>query len=410
MVNTKNSDTEVQDKALYSQLDSFLEDSAHKIKQLSRGDIVEGEIVDINNGVIIVDVGFKSEGIVAGRELKSDTIDWTQLRVGDKILVYVVKPEDDNGQLVLSIRRTQQASAWLNLENAKKNNEVVEAVVVESNNGGLIVEIGKGIRGFIPTSQLDATRVYANGVRQVGKDISSKVQKRLNSLIGEGIRTRIIELDREKNRIILSEKMVTQARDLEKRAQTLKKVKEGDVLQGTVSGITPFGIFVNAQGLEGLVHLSELSWDKVEDIGAIYSVGDSVKVSVIGLSDGGKRVAYSVKRLQQDPWSEAISKFKIGDVVNGEVQKVVPYGAFVRIGEGLNGLIHISELSDKLVKNPEDIVKIGQEVQVKILSISSTERHLGLSLKASSDSDAPTASLNKEELAGAVDAAIDAEI
>ncbi len=408
MVNVKNSDTEVQDKALYSQLDSFLEDSAHKIKQLSRGDIVEGEIVDINNGVIIVDVGFKSEGIVAGRELKSDAIDWTQLRVGDKILVYVVKPEDDNGQLVLSIRRTQQASAWLNLENAKKNNEVVEAVVVESNNGGLIVEIGKGIRGFIPTSQLDATRVYANGVRQVGKDISSKVQKRLNSLIGEGIRTRIIELDREKNRIILSEKMVTQARDLEKRAQTLKKVKEGDVLQGTVSGITPFGIFVNAQGLEGLVHLSELSWDKVEDIGAIYSVGDSVKVSVIGLSDGGKRVAYSVKRLQQDPWSEAISKFKIGDVVNGEVQKVVPYGAFIRIGEGLNGLIHISELSDKLVKNPEDIVKVGQEVQVKILSISSTERHLGLSLKASSDT--PTAKLNKEELAGAVDAAIDAEI
>ncbi len=409
MVNTKKVDTEIKDKSLYSELDSFLEDSAHKIKQLSRGDIVEGEVVDINNGVVIVDVGFKSEGIIAGRELKSDTLDWTQLKVGDKVLVYVVKPEDDKGQLVLSIRRTQQASAWLSLENAKKNNEVVDAVVVESNNGGLIVEIGKGIRGFIPTSQLDATRVYANGVRQVGKDISSKVQKRLNSLIGEGIKTRIIELDREKNRIILSEKMVTQARDLEKRAATLKKVKEGDVLEGTVSGITPFGIFVNAQGLEGLVHLSELSWDKVEDIGAIYTVGNSVKVVVIGLSDGGKRVAYSVKRLQQDPWSQAISKFKIGDVVDGVVQKVVPYGAFIRIGEGLNGLIHISELSDKLVKNPEDIVKVGQEVKVKILSISSTERHLGLSLKASSEVPS-TKKLNKEELAEAIDEAIDLEI
>lgn len=408
MVNSIKTDTEALDKSQYSELSSFLEDSSHKIKQLSKGEIVEGEVVDINNGVVIVDVGFKSEGIVAGRELKSDTLDWTLLKVGDKVLVYVVKPEDDKGQLVLSIRRTQQASAWLNLENAKKNNEVVEAVVVESNNGGLIVEIGKGIRGFIPTSQLDATRVYANGVRQVGKDISSKVQKRLNSLIGEGIKTRIIELDREKNRIILSEKMVTQARDLEKRAQTLKKVKEGDVLEGTVSGITPFGIFVNAQGLEGLVHLSELSWDKVEDIGAIYSVGDSVKVIVIGLSDGGKRVAYSVKRLQQDPWAQAISQFKIGDVVDGVVQKVVPYGAFVRIGEGLNGLIHISELSDKLVKNPEDIVKTGQEVKVKILSISSTERHLGLSLKASSSTAAPQ--LNEEELAEAIDAAIDSEI
>lgn len=404
MVKTK---TENADKALYSQLDQFLADSSHKIKQLSRGDIVEGDIVDINNGVVIVDVGYKSEGVVAGRELKSDTMDWTTLKKGDKILVYVVKPEDDKGQLVLSIRRTQQASAWLSLENARKNNEVVEAVVVESNNGGLIVEIGKGIRGFIPTSQLDATRVYANGVRQVGKDISSRVQKRLNSLIGEEIKTRIIELDREKNRIILSEKMVTQARDLEKRAQTLKKVKEGDVLEGTVSGITPFGIFVNAQGLEGLVHLSELSWDKVEDIGAIYSVGDKVQVMVIGLSDGGKRVAYSVKRLQQDPWAQAISRFKVGDVVDGEVQKVVPYGAFVRIGEGLNGLIHISELSDKLVKNPEDIVKTGQSVKVKILSISSTERHLGLSLKAASEKS--SSKLSKEELSEAIDTAIEEE-
>ena len=399
---------QTESSAMYSQIDEFLSDSKHQIKQLARGDIVEGEVVDINNGIIIVDVGYKSEGIVAGKELKSDTLDWTTLKQGDKILVYVVKPEDDKGQLVLSIRRTQQASAWLALENAKKNNDIVEAVVVESNNGGLIVEIGKGIRGFIPTSQLDATRVYADGVRQVGKDISSRVQKRLNSLIGESIKTRIIELDREKNRIILSEKMVTQARDLEKRAQTLKKVKEGDVLEGTVSGITPFGIFVNAQGLEGLVHLSELSWDKVEDIGAIYSVGDKVEVMVIGLTDGGKRVAYSVKRLQQDPWSMAISKFKVGDIVDGEVQKVVPYGAFVRIGEGLNGLIHISELSDKLVKNPEDIVKTGQKVKVKILSISSTERHLGLSLKAA---QTPTQKqLSEEQLSEAIDAAIDAEI
>ena len=410
MVKTKTKSTDVKDTSLYSELDQFLADSSHKIKQLSRGDIVEGEIVDINNGVVVVDVGFKSEGVIAGKELKSDTMDWTTLKTGDKILVYVVKPEDDKGQLVLSIRRTQQASAWLALENARKNNDVVEATVVESNNGGLIVEIGKGIRGFIPTSQLDATRVYANGVRQVGKDISSRVQKRLNSLIGESIKTRIIELDREKNRIILSEKMVTQARDLEKRAQTLKKVKESDVLEGTVSGITPFGIFVNAQGLEGLVHLSELSWDKVEDIGAIYSVGQKVDVMVIGLTDGGKRVAYSVKRLQQDPWSKAISQFKVGDVVDGEVQKVVPYGAFVRIGEGLNGLIHISELSDKLVKNPEDIVKTGQPVKVKILSISSTERHLGLSLKATDITTPKAVELNEEELSEAVDAAIDAEI
>jgi ribosomal protein S1 len=361
----------------YAQIDQFLSEEGNKIRKLSRGDIIEGTVADVREGYVVVDVGYKSEGIIAGKELKSDTLDWRNLKVGDSILVYVVKPEDDEGQLVLSIRRTQQASAWINLEKAKKDNSVVETTVVEANNGGLIVEIGKDIRGFIPTSQLDASRVYLNGVRQVGKDISSRVQKTLNSLVGEKVKTRIIELDREKNRIILSEKMVTQSRDLEQREKTLNKVKEGDVLLVTVSGITPIGIFVNAEGLEGLVHLSELSWDKVENIDNIYSVGDKVNVMVIGISDGGKRVAYSVKRLLKDPWAEAISKYQVGDVVKGFIQKVVPYGAFVRIGEGLNGLIHISELSDKLVKNPEDIVKVGDQVDVKILSISSTERHLG---------------------------------
>ena len=414
--------TKVQDD-MYAQIDKYLDDTSHQIKKLSKGEIVEGTVVDVRDGLVIVDVGYKSEGIVAGRELKCDTLDWTKLTPGETILVYVVKPEDDEGQLVLSIRRTQQASAWLNLEKAKTNNDVVETTVVEANNGGLIVEISQGIRGFIPTSQLDATRIYSSGVRQVGKDISSKVQKSLNSLVGEKIQTRIIELDREKNRIILSEKRVTQEGDAKQRESTLRKTQEGDELEGTVSGITPYGIFINAQGLEGLVHLSELSWDKVEDVGALYSVGDPIKVMVIGISDNGKRVAYSVKRLQSDPWSEAISTHKVGDIVDGEVQKVVPYGAFIRIGKGLNGLIHISELSDKLVKNPEDIVKVGQPVKVKILSISSTERHLGLSLKAVNQDSGTTQvdtkpvkvekkkpELSKEEITEAIDEAIDAEI
>ncbi|MDD4561244.1 MAG: S1 RNA-binding domain-containing protein [Candidatus Dojkabacteria bacterium] len=400
-------------KNSYAQIDKFLSDDQNQIKTFSRGDIVEGTVMDVQQGLLVVDIGFKSEGIVAGKELKSDLLDWRELKEGDKVMVYVVKPEDEEGQLVLSIRRTQQATAWLNLEKAKENNDIINTTVVESNNGGLIVEIGKDIRGFIPTSQLDAARVYVSGVRQVGKDISSKVQERLNSMIGEKVSTRIIELDREKNRIILSEKMVTQSRDLEQREKTLNKIKEGDVLEGTVSGITPFGIFVNAEGLEGLVHLSELSWDKVEDIGSMYSVGTKVSVVVIGVTDGGKRVAYSVKRLQKDPWSEAIAQYKVGDIVEGEVQKVVPYGAFVRIDKGLNGLIHISELSDKLVKDPSDIVTLGDQVKVKILSISSTERHLGLSLKATVGKKVEIKvpkKISKEELASEVDSAIEEEI
>jgi small subunit ribosomal protein S1 len=402
----------VEGSDMYSKFEEYISDSSNQLKTLSKGQIVEGKIVDIRPGLVVVDVGYKSEGIVAGRELKADNVDLAALKVGDPLLVYVVKPEDDEGQLILSIRRTQQAGLWLKLEEAKKANDVVEAVVVEANNGGLIVELGKDVRGFIPTSQLDASRVYADGIRKVGKDISSRVQKKLTSLIGQSIKTKISELDREKNRIILSEKMVTQARDLEQREDTLKGLKEGDILEGAISGIAPFGVFVNAGGLEGLVHLSELSWDKVEDVGSLYAVGDAVKVMVIGVGDGGRRIAYSIKRLLKDPWAEAIAKFKVGDVVKGVVQKVVQYGAFVRIGEGLNGLVHISEMSDQLVKDPSDIVTVGQEVKVKILSISSTERHLGLSLKAvtSKDKLKKEKKLTKKELEKAVDVAIEEEL
>ncbi len=403
----------------YEKLEAFLADKSNDLCKLSKGDVVEGTIMDIRPGSIVVDVGYKSEGIVAGKELKSEIVDISKLEVGQKLLVYVVKPEDEEGRLVLSIRRTQQAGIWISLIKAKDENEVVEVTVIESNNGGLICELGGGIRGFIPTSQLDPTRVYSSGTREVGQDVSNKVNKKLASLVGETIKTRIIELDKEKNRIILSEKMLTQTRDSEQREKTLKSLHEGAVLKGEVSGVTPYGIFVNAQGLEGLVHLSELSWDKIDNVESMYQVGDKVDVMVIGITDGGKRVAYSVKRLQDDPWMSAISKYKVGDVVTGEVQRVADYGAFVRIGKGLNGLVHISEISDKLVKDPRDFVKEGDKVKVKILSISSTERHLGLSLKWEEKAKAkvekktkeePKKEASPEELAKAVDEAINKEV
>jgi small subunit ribosomal protein S1 len=371
---------------LYSQLDSYISESGNQVRKLASGDIIEGTIVDKMPGAIVVDVGYKAEGIVSDKELKSDKFDADSAQLGDKILVYVVKAENEEGGLVLSVRRTESVSQWIALETSMKENSVIEATVVEANNGGVICDLGGGIRGFIPTSQLDATRVYLNGVRSVGRDISKSVQKRLSSLIGETIKTRIAELNREKSKIILSEKMFLQERDLGAREDTLRKVNEGDVLKGEVSGITNYGIFVNAQGLEGLVHLSELSWDKVEKIEEVYQVGQKIDVKVIGIYDGGKRIAYSVKRLLQDPWSAAISQFKVGDIVDGKIQKVVDYGAFIRIGNGLNGLVHISEMSDKLVHNPRDIVNEGDDVKVRILSISTTERHLGLSLKSASSS------------------------
>jgi ribosomal protein S1 len=405
-LNMANLDT--NEKELYVKLDSYISDSGNQVRKLSAGDIVEGKIVDQMQGAIVVDVGYKAEGIVSDKELKSDNFDAESAKIGDTILVYVVKPENDEGGLVLSVRRTESVSQWMALEKAMNENSVIEATVVEANNGGVICDLGGGIRGFIPTSQLDATRVYLNGVRTVGKDISKTVQKRLSSLIGQKIKTRIAELNREKSKIILSEKMFLQERDLGAREDTLRKVNEGDVLKGEVSGITNYGIFVNAQGLEGLVHLSELSWDKVDKIEEMYAVGTKIDVMVIGIYDGGKRIAYSVKRLQQDPWAAAISKFKVGDIVDGKVQKVVDYGAFIRIGNGLNGLVHISEMSDKLVHNPRDIVNEGDDVKVRILSISTTERHLGLSLKSANNTFKAKKSEQSEE-AGAESVEVVAE-
>lgn len=412
---------EEEHSELYDKLDQHLSQKTNQIKQIKPGDIVEGTVMDRLPGAMIVDIGYKSEGIVADKELSSQVIDVDSLKSGDKVTVYVVKTDDDDGNVILSIKRTDQARKWMELSEAMNNNKEVEAEVVESNNGGVICELGGGIRGFIPTSQLDASRVYVDGVRKVGRDISSAVQKRLSGLIGETISTRIAELNREKNKIILSEKMFLQERDLDQREETLRKIQEGDTLEGEVSGITPYGVFVNAQGLEGLVHLSELSWDKVERIEDIYSIGDKVNVQVIGIADNGKRVAYSIKRLLPDPWQEAISHFKVGDVVSGTVQKIAKYGAFVRIGKGLNGLIHISEMSDQLVRDPHDFVKEGEEVNVKILSISTTERHLGLSLKgvnagAEVKSSVATGSefggqkIDSEELAEKIDSAIEEEL
>ncbi len=366
---------------LYDQFDEHLNKDVNQIRTIKQGDILNGIIVDKQPDFMVVDIGYKSEGIVAAREMDSEILDIEKLEPGDKILVYVVKLEDD-GSVVLSIKRTDEAMKWLQLESAMEEKEVVEAKVVEFNNGGVICELGGEIRGFIPTSQLDPTRVYPDGVRQVGRDISEVVQRNLSGLVGEAIRTRISELDKEKNKIILSEKMLLQEHDIEKREKTLREIREGDILHGKISGITPFGVFVNASGLEGLVHLSELSWDKIERVEDLYNIGDEVDVQVIGIADNGKRIAYSIKRLQKDPWEKIISKYKVGDVVEGTVQKVVEYGAFVRIDKGLNGLIHISEISDKLVHDPSNFVKEGEDVEVKILSISSTERHLGLSLKA----------------------------
>lgn len=345
-----------------------------------RGQIIKGTVVQINKGQILVDVGGRAEGVVAGREMKleGEKVDY---KVGDEILVYVIKGENELGQIELSIRRTGTARKWYVLTKAQEGDLPVTVTVIEANTGGVIVNIGGGLRGFVPTSQLDNARIYPLGGYSSKQDADKELQTKLAELIGKDLEVKVIEIDREKNRVIFSEKMVTSRADMEKRAETLGNVKVGDKLEGTVTGIAPFGLFVNAQGLEGLVHLSEISWDKVTNPADFHKVGDKVNVQIIGIEDGGKRVAYSVKRLQSDPWDDIVKKYKVGQRVMGEITKIVDYGAFVRIEEGLNGLIHISELSHKLVKDPSKIVEAGKSYELEIISISKEDRHLGLSLK-----------------------------
>lgn len=367
-------------KAL-QKLESFVEELQNPPKTFERGQIVTGTVVSTSSGEMLVDVGGRAEGVVSGREMKLDN-EKLDREPGDQVLVYVIKGENDKGQIELSIRRTGTARKWHDLKIAQDEDESVMVKAIEANTGGLIVDIGGGLRGFIPTSQLDSSRIYPSNNNMGSKDdAAQELQNRLAELIGEEIEVKIIEIDREKNRVIFSEKLVTSETDLEQREETLATSKTGDVLAAEVTGIAPFGLFVNAQGLEGLVHLSEISWDKVSNPADFYKVGDKVDVQIIGIQDEGKRVAYSIKRLKKDPWDELVEDLTVGQIVDGVITKVVEYGAFVRIGDKLNGLVHISELSDKLVRDPADIVTEGEDVQLKIISISKEDRHLGLSLK-----------------------------
>jgi small subunit ribosomal protein S1 len=371
-----------------SAMKEYLLDTQNFPKTYKRGQIVKGKVVSSNKGEIVVDVEGRAEGVVSGREMKMDG-ERLEVKDGDEILVYVLKGENSLGQIELSIRRTGTARKWFELNNALKEDKAVKVQVIEANTGGVIVNVGGGLRGFVPTSQLDNSRIYPLGGYSNKQDADKELQAKLAELIGKDLEVKVIEIDREKNRVIFSEKLVTAKADVEKRLETLKKVKSGDRLEGNITGIAPFGLFINAQGLEGLVHLSEISWDKVTNPADFYKVGDKVKVEIIGIEDGGKRVAYSIKRLQSDPWDAIVQKYKVAQRVMGEITKIVDYGAFVRIEDGLNGLIHISELSEKLVKDPNKIVELGKKYELEIISISKDDRHLGLSLKRVSRAAAP---------------------
>ncbi len=350
---------------------SALLEETYKCKKLEKGSVLEGTIVFMSPDEILIDVGAKSEGVVAGRELARLDADFLAgLKVGDRVLTYVFVPEDRNGNILLSLAKAQIEKDWREAERLFKEQEVFEGTVAGFNKGGLIVRLGR-VRGFVPTSQLSIS---------LGENFSAEDRKA--GAVGKTIKVKVIELDRERNRLILSERAA--ARDLRRKQKErlLEELNEGDIRTGIVSSLCDFGAFVDLGDADGLVHLSEISWRRVAHPGEVLRVGQDVEVYVLNVDRERRRIGLSLKRLTPDPWTLVDDKYEVGQLVEGTVTKLVKFGAFARLAETeIEGLIHVSELSEDHVGHPKEIVKEDDVLTLRIIKIDSARRRMGLSLK-----------------------------
>jgi len=346
-------------------------------QRLERGQIVPGVIVRVGPNEIIVDVGAKCEGVVPGRDLEGmSPADRDAIRAGDEVLVYVVNPEDANDNIILSLSRAQIARDWREAQRLLESQEIIEGRVTGCNKGGVIVHIGK-VRGFVPGSQLTASRTANQPAASPDSD------DRWAAIVGKTLQLKIIEVDQERNRLILSERTALRDWHKSQRKRLLNELTEGDVRQGRVINLADFGAFVDLGGIDGLVHLSELSWRRVAHPREVVEVGQEVEVYVLGVDRERQRVALSLKRLQPDPWASIEERYQEGQLVEGMITRLTKWGAFASIvgDEAIEGLIHISELDVGPVVHPRDIVKSGQLVTLRVIGVDGTRHRLALSLK-----------------------------
>jgi small subunit ribosomal protein S1 len=359
-------------------MEELLNEQSGDIRSFKHGDVVEGTVVRIDKDEILVDIGAKSEGVVSNRELYGRNAEsQPALDIGDTVLVYVLQPESNEGHAVLSLRRAGLERKWRSMQEQFDAGVIIEAPVIDHNKGGLIVDCG--IRGFVPISQIvDFPRRPQN---DQPRDAAQEIAEKLQPFVGRKMRLKILEVNRKANRLILSEKVALYEERREKRDELFSSLQVGQKVTGTVRSIAPFGVFIDLGGIDGLVHKSELSWNKVNNPEAGYHVGDEVEAEVIDINHERGRISLSIRRLQPDPWHSTVADFKVGDIIDGTVTKIVNFGAFVRVREGLEGLIHISELSHQRVAHPGDVVHEGQVLKLKIISLDSERHRLGLSLK-----------------------------
>ena len=366
-------------------MEELLNEQSGEIRSLKHGDVVEGTVVRIDKDEMLVDIGAKSEGVVSNRELYGrNTETQPQLSIGDVVLVYVLQPESNEGHAVLSLRRAGLERKWRSMQEQLDAGVIIEAPVIDHNKGGLIVDCG--IRGFVPISQIvDFPRRPQN---EQPRDAAQEIAEKLQPYVGRKLRLKILEVNRKANRLILSEKVALYEERREKRDELFSSLQVGQQVKGNVRSIAPFGVFVDLGGIDGLVHKSELSWNKVNNPESGYQVGEEVEAEVIDINHERGRVSLSIRRLQPDPWNSTVADLKVGDIIDGTVTKIVNFGAFVRVREGLEGLIHISELSHQRVAHPGDVVHEGQRLKLKVISLDSERHRLGLSLKQAEEAPA----------------------
>jgi len=363
---------ELGENAVQNQMEALLEEESLAYPSLRRGEIIEGVVVGKDREGLLVDIGAKSEGIIPPHEMQSLRPDAGQIpQIGDKVLVLIMQPETAEGQIIVSIDRARGEKGWRLLQNYYEEATSFEGEVTGYNKGGLLVDM-EGVQAFVPLSQLVGGRVDR---AEEGGD------RGLATWVGKTLRLKVIEINRRRNRVILSERAAIQEWRAQQKDRLLAELREGDIRRGHITSIREFGIFVDLGGADGLVHLSELSWDRAKSPEEMFRVGDEVDVYILKIDQEAKKIALSLRRAQPELWEGLIDKYVVGQMVTGQVTKLAPFGAFARIEGPLEGLIHISELVDRRVTHPKDVVKEGDILPLKIVRIERDRHRLGLSLR-----------------------------
>jgi small subunit ribosomal protein S1 len=354
-------------------MESLLESESMSVELPQVGEIRKGMIASIGANQILISVGAKSEGVVAGRELEQLTAEErAELQVGQEVNVYVLNPEDQNGNVVLSFKRAQEEMSWENVERMIADETVIDTKIIGFNKGGLIAAVGN-LRGFVPSSQISASRRAQSS--------GDTPEQRWQKMVGQAISVRIIEVDRERRRLILSERSTNTESRSSMKDRVISELEEGKVYTGKVTSLADFGAFVNINGADGLVHLSELSWERLTHPKEILEVGQEVKVKVINVDREKKRIGLSMRALQDDPWKNRVEKYSVGQLVEGTITRLTKFGAFARLEGDIEGLIHISELSENRVEHPKEVLKEGETKTLRVIRIDGEQHRVGLSLR-----------------------------